>query len=367
MKFTCDGLDLSDAVNKVSKACAINTTLSILEYVKVTAHNDTVSLLASDGEISIKNKIKADILEEGEICVPGKLFSEYLKTLESETISIETTEKNLIIRYRGYNHLKLNVLSAEDFPEIDENIRDDYFVIENKFFKEMVVGSIFCCAQDDSRPILKGCLIEIKDDFVTITALDGFRMAVIRGKTVGGSGSLRIICPARTLSEITKFIESDEGVLSVYVKSGMMLVSIGETVITSRLYQGDFIRHEDITPNDYETETDIEKQELMNSIGRAGVLIKGEKQNMIVFDIKNGFINVSSISEAGNMNDRVRCEQRGRELKIAMNSKYIIDAVKSIKEDQLTIKYNTPTSPFVISGKENRENYYLILPVRMGN
>lgn len=365
MKFICDGLDLSDALNRVSKACAVRTTMSILECVKVTAYNDTVSLLASDGEISIRKKVTADIMEEGEICVPGKLFSDYVNKLVGETISIETNEKDMVIRYNEDNHLKLNVLSAEDFPKIDEDIKDNYFIIDNKYFKEMVAGTVFCCAQDESRPILKGCLIEIEEGIATTTSLDGFRMAVIRETIVEESGSLKIICPARTLSEITKFIENDEGVLKIYVKSGMMMVNIGETVITSRLYQGEFIRHEDITPNDYETETDVERQELIASIERAAIIIKSEKQNMIVFDIKNGYIKISSISEAGNMLEKVRCEQRGRELKIAMNSKYILEAVRSIREDQLTIKYNSPTSPFVISGKENSESYYLILPVRM--
>ncbi len=366
MKFVCEGLDLSEALLKVSKACASKTTVAVLECIKMSAYNDVLTLLASDGELSIEKKIKADVLEEGEICVPGKTFTDFINKLVGVSVSFNTTDSGLEIKY-GDNATSLQALSASEFPVIDMNINENNFVINNKVFKDLIAGSVFCCAQDDSRPILKGCLLEINEGNVNATALDGFRMAVLEKEVVSGSGKLRLVCPARTLLEISKMIESDEGELTVYVQNGMMMVKIENTTLTSRLYQGEFINHKNITPTDFTTEITVNKAELSESVERAGVLIRGDKNSLIIFDIKNDGIRITSNSEIGNVLEKVKCELSGKELKIAMNSKYILDSVKALDSEEIKICFNSPISPFILTAKERDGRLYLILPVRTNN
>lgn len=99
MKFTCDGLVLSDAAVTVSKACSAKTTMPVLECIKISAKNDVLTLLAYDGEISIEKKIKADVLEEGEICVNGRFFSDFIGKVAGMNVVIGTGDKGLEIRY----------------------------------------------------------------------------------------------------------------------------------------------------------------------------------------------------------------------------------------------------------------------------
>ena len=154
MKFICEGLDLSEALLKVSKACASKTTVAVLECVKVSAYNDVLTLLASDGELSIEKKIKADVLEEGEVCVPGKTFTDFINKLVGTSVSLQTKDSGLEITY-GENTTSLQVLPADDFPAIDMNISENNFSIGKKVFKDVIARTVFCCAHDDSRPILK--------------------------------------------------------------------------------------------------------------------------------------------------------------------------------------------------------------------
>ncbi len=366
MKFVCEGLDLSEALLKVSKACASKTTVAVLECVKVSAYNDALTLLASDGELSIEKTIKADVLEEGDICVPGKTFTDFINKLVGTSVSFRTKESGLEITY-GENTTSLQVLPADDFPVIDRNIGENHFVIQNKVFKEIIARTVFCCAQDDSRPILKGCLLEIEKGEVTATALDGFRMAVVQEKTVAGSGKIRIVCPARTLTEISKMIDSDDGELTVYVQNGMMMVKIDNTTVMSRLYQGEFINYKDITPTTFETEVEVGKAELCESLDRAGILIRGDRNSLVVFDIKQGGILITSNSEIGNVLEHVPCALKGRELRIAMNSKYILESAKAANGEKLHIGFNSPISPFVLTAAEPDGSLYLILPVRTNN
>lgn len=363
MKFICEGLDLSEALLKVSKACANKTTVAVLECIKISAYNDVLTLLASDGELSIEKKIKAEVLEEGEICVPGKTFTDFINKLVGVSVNFATSERGLDIKY-GENSTSLQVLSASDFPAVDMDINENNFVISNKVFKDVIARSIFCCAQDDSRPILKGCLLEIKDGELTATALDGFRMAVVEEKIISGSGAMRIVCPARTLSEISKMIEDDEGDLTVFVQNGMMMVKIENTTVTSRLYQGEFIDHNAITPKEFSTEIVLNRDELCESVERAGILIRGEKNSLIIFDVKPDGVRITSNSEMGNVLERVKCDFSGKELKIAMNAKYILESVKAVKADEVKIGFNSPISPFVLTAKEEDGSLYLILPVR---
>lgn len=365
MKFICEGLDLSEALLKVSKACAGKTTTPILECIKISAYNDVLTLLASDGEISIQKNIKAEVLEEGDVCIHGKTFTDFIGKLTGESVSFITSEKGMEISY-GENATVLQVLPASDFPAIDTNIDENFFTIGNKTFKDVIARSAFCCAQDDSRPILKGCLLELKEEEFTVTALDGFRMAVLKKEGVLGNGELRIVCPARTLNEISKMLGED-GDLTVYVQNGMMMVKVEDTTVVSRLYKGEFINYKNITPVEFTTILTVNKEELLESVERAGIVIRGDKNNLIIFEIRNGYITVTSNSEIGNVSEKVKCELIGKELKIAMNSKYISDAVKAIESDKITIGFNTSISPFVLKPLIEDGSFYLVLPVRTNN
>ena len=211
MKIVCEGIELSEAVMKVSKACSAKTTTPILETVKITAKNDVLTLLATDGEIAIQKSIRAEVLEEGALCVPGKYFADFIKRLENEQISMATEEGKVVITY-GDAVSSMQVLSADDFPAIDTDVNENRVELSAKDLKELISKTTFCCAQDDSRPVLKGCLIETREGYVCFTALDGYRMAVCRKSVVSTTGDVRIVCPGRTLNEIARMVGDEESV-----------------------------------------------------------------------------------------------------------------------------------------------------------
>lgn len=363
MKFVCDGLVLSDAAVTVSKACSTKTTTPVLECIRIEAKNDTLTLLAYDGEISIEKKIKADVLEEGETCVNGKFFSDFIGKVSGMNLVLATGEKGLEIRYEDSVSF-MQVLSASDFPVIHGEEGDEYFEVKESELKTLIAKTVFCCATDDSRPILKGCLLETEGDVLHATALDGYRMAVSECKAAGGTGEVKIVCPARTLTEISRMLEGGDELLQLKVAKNMLSVCVNDTVLTSRLYTGEFVRKENIFPGAFETELFLSRSELIESVERASVLIRGDKNNLILFDIKAGGIQITANSEIGNVSESVKTELKGKELKIAMNGKYLLEALKALDEDTVKLSFNTPISPFTLENKENKESAYLILPVR---
>ncbi len=365
MKVVCEGIDLSDAVLKVVKACATKTVTPVLECIKITARNDRLTVLATDGEISIQKTIKADIYEEGDVCVPGRYFSDFIKKLEGAQLTLSSDEKKMTIVYAD-SQTEMQVLSAADFPKIDTDINESSFRIKTADLKRFINSTSFCCAGDDSRPILKGCQFLIKDKELCVTALDGFRLATAHGTLISSTGDMDIVCPARTLSEIEKMIDGD-GETEIFVQKGRILVEVDDTVLTSRLYNGDFIKKENIIPKDFTTKVKVDKKALKDSIERAAILVRSDKNSLIIFDITSDRIEISSNSEIGSVQEPVKAETEGKDVKIAMNSKFIIEAVNALNEDKIVLAFNSQIQPFICENEVNKDRLYLILPVRTMN
>lgn len=363
MKFLCSGMILSDAAFTVSKACASKTVTPILECVKIKAENDTLTLTAYDGEISIEKKIKAEVLEEGELCVNGKFFADFVGKISLDEVEVVTDQKGVLIRY-GESESYMQTLPASDFPVVTAAMIDEdkFFQIKEADLKALISSVVFCCATDESRPILKGCLLECKDGTLYATALDGFRMACSYQSATAGA-QMKIVCPARTLVEISRMLEGEED-LKVFADKNRLMVAVKDTVITSRLYMGEFVRKENIYPVDFTTKVLVKKPELVQSIERAAVLTRGDKNNLVTFDIKPGKIHVTANSEMGKVEETIMGKVEGKELKISMNGKFLLDAVKVLEEEEILLSFNTAISPFTVENKTDKRSQYLVLPVR---
>ncbi len=363
MKFVCEGMILSDAAFTVVKACATKTITPVLECIKLQAKNDVLTLTAYDGEISIEKKVKAEVMDEGEVCVNGKFFSDFVGKISFSDVVISSDEKGIAIRY-GESESYMQTLPASDFPIISCDIEEDkYFETSEKNFKELISKVVFCCATDESRPILKGCLLEVKENTLYASALDGFRMACSHTELLSKGGDMKIVCPARTLNEISRMLGDDETV-KIYADKNRLSVSTKETTITSRLYTGEFVKKENIFPVQFTTNVKISKDSLLESVERASILIRGDKNNLVVFDIKNGKVTVSANSEIGKIEESIEAEIEGVDLRIAVNGKYMTDALKALKEEKIILSFNSAIAPFTLENEEDKKDEYLVMPLR---
>ena len=362
MKIVCEGLTLSEAVMKVSKACAVRTTAPVMECILLSASADEVTLLATDGELSIRKSVKAVVFEEGEICVPGKLFSDFIGKLSGEEVCLTTGEKGMEIKYRD-SVSYLQTVPAEEFPKINLEIGEMSFVMKQSALKKIIAETTFCCAQDDSRPVLKGCLMEFKDK-LEMVALDGYRLALSSAEIISKSGESTIICPARTLAEISRMLTGEDEEITLYTQGGMLMVQSDGMVIVSRLYQGEFINRANVIPQRFTTQITLPRAELIASVDRAALLIHGDKNNLVTLEMGGGRVKIYSVSERGNVDETMPAEIDGLDLTISMNAKYLLDALRALTEDNVVLSFNGPISPFIAQNAAQKDSLYLILPVR---
>ncbi len=364
MKVICDGLDLSDAVLKVSKALSVKAANPILEGIKITAQGETLTLLATDTELTIQKSIKAEVLMEGETVVVGKYFVDFAKKLENEQVELSRLyDGQLEIKYSD-SESELQVFPAENFPRIEKEENVDFFKISQSDFKDVVEKTVFACSTDDSRPVLKGCLFEINDGMLTSVSLDGFRMAVVK-KPVISEGNVKIVIPARALNEITRLLDSENETITIYIQKNTLFIELGNTILISRLIEGEFVKYNHILPTSFENVVTINRQALLTSIERASIVARNDRYNVVKFDIKEEGMGISAKSEVGNVNENVPINLKGKDLLIAFNGKYIMEYLKITNEDFININLNSPIDPCVITPVTGNEYLYLVLPIRI--
>ena len=364
MKLICDGLDLSDAVLKVSKALSVKAANPVLEGIKITAKGDSLTLLATDMELTIEKKIKAEVLMEGETVVVGKYFVEFAKKLEKEQVELcRLYDGQLQIKYSD-SESELQVFPAENFPKIEKEEEVNYFEISQADFKNVVERTVFACSSDDSRPILKGCLFEIKDGALTSVALDGFRMAVVK-KQVEASGDMKVVIPARALQEIIRLLDKDDNKLKVILQKNTLFVQVENTTLISRLIEGEFVKYNHILPTNFTNVVTVNKQALLTSIERASIVVRNDRYNVVKMDIKEEGMNVLAKSEIGTVNENIPVNLSGKDISIAFNGKYLADYLKISGEEFINLNLNSAIDPCVITSVGNDGFLYLLLPVRI--
>ena len=368
MKLICEGLDLSDAVLKVIRATATRTTNPILEGIKLYASEDTLTLSATDLEISIEKTIPADVKIQGEVVVPGKFFADFVKKLSNEQIELSLTDQNTIrIQYtdsEGY----LQCMNADEFPIIKEIYSPEKINIKKSDLKKLIDKTIFSVAIDDARPILKGCLFEVNNNQMTSVALDGYRLAMVKTSVTSSTEKLNCIVPARSLNEISKLIniENENDTIDILIGQNHLLIDDGKVKILTRLLEGEFINYKQVIPSSTSTTVLVNKAQLEDGLERASSLARMDKNNLVRFDIRDKILTLTSASNIGNVTENITISLEGKDLSIAFNARYLSDCMHTISDEFIKINFTSSIAPCTICSAEDEDKYlYLILPVRI--
>lgn len=364
MKVFCDGLDLNEAVLKVIKAASNKTINPILEGIKITAENDTLTLVATDGELIIEKKISADVKIDGETVVPGKFFSEFVKKLAHSQIELDLNDKNLLkIKYSD-SEVTIQCLNAIEYPTIQKIDNAQFFTINQLDFKELIDKTIFSVALDDSRPILKGCLFEVEENKITSVALDGFRLAKATMPIKEQTARVSVIVPGRSLNEISKLLSENDENIRVFIQRNYLMVQVDNTKIITRLIDGEFINYNNIINNDFSTIITINKAQFEDALDRASILSRVSNDNSVKLFIKDQLLTLSSQSEIGNVTEKLPIVLEGNELNISFDSRFIKDCLRVCKDEFLKLCFTTSISPCIIKANENDSYLFLILPLK---
>jgi len=368
MKFTCNQQILAKALNTVSKAVSNRTTIPILKGIMIKATEEgSLILTASDLEISIKKEIEADVAEPGAFVVMAKLFGDIIRKLPNEDILISEEEGGNVLIKTSFSEFNVVAFPTDEFPEIgNKEEGSDSLVIDRNIFREMIRKTAFAASVDESKGVLTGILTEIDEASIKMVSLDGFRLALVK-ETMTSEASNKFIIAAKVMNEISKIISEDEeeSDITIYLGEKKVVINIGRNEIIIRRMEGEFIRYADILPSENTTHVTVNRGMLLESIERASLLSREGKNNLIKIIIKNDLMTITSRSEEGNVKEEIIVEKTGNDLEIGFNSKFVLDVLKVIDDEQVSLNFKNGVSPCVVTPVEGDNYEYLILPVRI--
>ncbi len=368
MQFSIEGSALLEGLNVVTRALAARPAKQILEGVMVNAADDELTIACSDGSLTIEADLMGVIEKSGSAVMPGKLFTEMIRKLPDGNVNIQTSENKASLRCMSYRS-NLSCMSAEEYPDMPVIHGQISLHIPQKRLKEMISRVVFAIATDETRQLLTGCLVEITAKELRIIALDGFRMAI--QKTPGsfelpeGKDKLRVVVPGRVMSELSKVLPDSDENCEVVLDSGRMQVRFGNIRLSCVLLSGEYIDYNRILPTLFSTNAKVNRIALNNAIDRASLMAREGKNNLIRMSFTEEQVVVSSNAEMGDVREELAAQMQGNPMEIAFNAKYVVDAMRSISDDELVMKFNSSVSPCVIAPVEGEEFLYLILPVRV--
>lgn len=363
MKIICSKSNLAKGVSMVSKAVPSKTTMPILECVLIDATTDTIKLTANDMELGIQTEIEGEIVERGMIALEAKFFSEIVRKLPDNDVVINSDESLQTTIICEKAKFDISGKPGEEFSYLPVIEKEDSIDISQFTLKEIIRQTIFSISDSDSNKMMTGELFEIKDNVLRVVSLDGHRISIRKVELKDEVRDKKLIVPGKTLSEISKILSGEiENIVNISYTSNHIVFEFDKTIVVSRLIEGDYFKIDQMLSNDYETKVRVNKRELLSCIDRATLLIKEGDKKPIIINIGDEIMELKIKSQIGSMNEEIMINKDGKDLLIGFNPKFLIDALRVIDDEEVTLYLMNAKAPCFI--KDDKESYiYLILPV----
>ena len=363
MKLVFTKSNLNKAVGIVMKAVPTRTTMNILECILIDATTNEIKFTGNDMELGIETIVEGEIIEKGKIAIDAKLFSEIVRKLPDNDITLTTDSNNNALITCEKSKFNIAGKFGDDFSYLPAIIKDKMITLSQFQLKEVINQTIFSIAINDNNKMMTGELFEVNEGTLKVVGLDGHRIAIRNIKLEGRSDDVRVVIPGKTLQEISKILNADaESFVNIYFTNNHVLFEFDQTHVVSRLIEGDYFKISQMLSNDYETKVSINKKEFLDSIDRANLLIREGDKKPIIINILNGLLQVNVNSAIGALNEDIDIDKEGKDIMIGFNPKFLMDALRVIDDENVTMYLVNHKSPCFIRDKE--ENYiYLILPV----
>lgn len=366
MKIRCTRQNLLNALNIVSKAVSTKTALPILECILIDVYADSIKLTANDLELGIETVLEGEVLSMGRIAIEAKIFTDIVKKLPDSDVTLETTE-DMITTIRC-EKLKYDIpcKSGIDFTDLPEIEKTKSITISQFSLREIIRQTIFSISNNENNKIMTGELFEVVDGNLRVVSLDGHRISLRKIALKESTANVKVVVPGKTLNELSKIISGGiDDQVKIYFTERHMLFEFDKTVMVTRLIEGDFFKIDNMINIESNTQFTANSKEFYECIDRASLLIKESDNKPIVvsvMDDNNMYIQSNTLM--GKMKGEMEVKKTGSEITIGLNPKFMLDALRVIDDEEITMYMRDPKSPCII--KDADGNYvYVVMPINI--
>ncbi|SHI45664.1 DNA polymerase III subunit beta [Parasporobacterium paucivorans] len=363
MKITCTKSDLLNGVNIVLKAVPSRTTMTILECILIDACSDNIKLISNDMELGIETMLFGEVSRNGMIAVNAKIFSEIVRKLPDSMVTIETDDnyqttircENVVFTIAGKR--------GEDFSFLPDIDRTKSLTLSQFSLKEVIRQTIFSISDNDNNKIMTGELFEIDENILKVISLDGHRISIRKIELDTSYEKTKVIVPGKSLMEVSKILSGEaKDEVNIFMTKNHILFEFDSTKVVTRLIEGEYFKIDQMLSGDYETKLKVNKKELYECLERGALLIREGDKKPVIINIRDNTMEININSVAGTMHEEAEISKQGKDIMIGFNPKFLMDALRVIDDEEVSLYMVNPKAPCYIKNEE--ESYiYLILPV----
>ena len=375
MEFKINSTDLLKALSHIHGIVEVRHTLPILSNIILEAKDDKLILSSTNLDIYCSDKIKAEVLQSGEVSVSAVTFFEIIKRLPSgsEVLMIMEEGENEIRLTCGRSKFNLSTLKTDDFPIISDSDLSANFVLSADELIRIVDKTKFAVSNEETRYYLNGIFLHKAErnsiQFLRAVATDGHRLAQYDIPLPQGAEDITgIIIPKKTIYELRKVLDDANGDVSVSLNENKIKFSFNDLKVVSKVIDGTFPDYTKVIPQKNDKNFKTNNSDLKNAIDRVSAVAANEesKSKAIKFCIENNSLSLSVESQSkGSANEMIDVNYSGDKVDIGFNSKYIIDICNEVDGDEISISLSDSISPAIILDKTDENLFFVLMPMRI--
>ncbi|MBQ6622243.1 MAG: DNA polymerase III subunit beta [Mogibacterium sp.] len=366
MKIYLSRTELGKALSTVFHAISSRTPSKVLEGILVEVDGSRMKLTATDTNMTIETEIAVTAEDRCAFVAPAKLISSIIAKLPEEEVMMEYDEKKNKLRIRsGRSSSEIICFQADEYPKLRIRESDEVIRLNKETVKKIIRKTAFSASTDELNGILTGVLIEIKDGQFRMVAVDAFRMTIYNDEIEDQKAAMTLVIPARMINELSKILTDGDDPMTLAVSEQKAVFCFDNNRVTLNTLNGRYIDYKRIIKADSTISIRVQKEELVRSIDRAALLAQSQNNNLIRFSIDDELIEINSLSDEGNIEEKVEVIKKGDDLKIGFNSRYLIDIFRAIDDEEIMMYMKDSISPCIIKPLTGEKYLYLVLPIRI--
>ena len=367
MKITSQKQELQNAIAVCSRAINSKSTLNMHDCVLIDARNGRISVTASDSDFVIETEVEGTIDESGRIVLEAAYLGNVIKTMDDGDVTIETKENyRTVISGGSAKNTTLPGRDGSEFSGLPPVDRSDSIKISEYSLKQIINQTIFSISPNDTNVLMSSECFEIVENVLRVMSLDGHRISIRKIALRDSYGNRKLIIPGKVLTEISRILsDNTENDVIISLSDSRIVFDFEKTTVVSQLVDGTYFNVDQMVMKDYETKVIVNREDLIERLERARIFIK-EGKNPVILSISDDSINIKVNTANGSINDDISVEKTGKDIMIGFNAKFLIESLRAVDEEKVSIDFVNSKMPCYIRNDEDTY-VYMVLPINFVN
>ncbi len=370
MIFSCEKNLLLEAVNTVSRAVLPKATSPVMEGILVECYEEgRMKLVAYDLSLGIETEVSAEVQKGGTFVVNAKMFGDILRAMDNDTVFFKMDEHLNLTVSCATARFVIGCMDAAGFPILPMVREDRTIEIKEDMLSSMLRQTLFAVSENAATPILQGTQFRVESGKLELVATNQYKLAIRREPYLYEGDPFRFVVPGKTVTELNRMLKETDDMVRISLGERQIVFELKNTVVISRLLEGDFLDYERIIPSSFSTVATVKIDGLKRAMERASILLNNEKIRIPVrFSFEFDSIVTSCRSSAGNtLTDQIKASIDGNNLEIGFNNKYILEILAAAECDEIMMGMNRPNSVMQVTPVEGDRFVFLLSPMHLRN